>query len=370
MAYTPEFNTLINKGLYLDRFYANSVQTCKGQEAVFFSIVPTYKGKLFVDYPDLNISGFPALLADSGYETVFFQAYHDLTFDNTYNSMVKAGFTTVKSYKEFRKPEDRSYTWGWGVEDKIFYERFFTMLDDLHSKSPGRPVFAALSTIGTHIPCDGMPPEKMTIYKQPKEIKEKYSNALRLSDSQLPRFFQLLGEREYLKNSIVIITADHSFPMKEHGIYNNEKCFYDETFRIPFLVLWDGIILPERIKNRAYSQIDIGPTIMDMIGIYSAENTMTGISIFDRSDGNQVFLVQPYNGRYLQVVDYPFKYILHMQTEKEYLFNLEADSTEKFNLAGSGNVNDRLAAMKNSVKRIHVNQQLIDENRIRPVESR
>ena len=366
LSYTPEFNTLLRKGLYLDRFYANSIQTCKGQESVFFSIIPTYKGKLFVDYPELNISGFPAILAESGYETVFFQAYHDLKFDNTYNSMIKAGFTTVKSYKEFSKPEDRQHIWGWGVEDKIFYERFFGMLDDLHVKSPGKPVFASLMTVGTHIPCDGMPPEKMTIYKNPKEIKEKYSNALRLSDSQLPRFFELLAQRDYLKNSIVIITADHSFPMKEHGIYNNEKCFYDETFRIPFLVIWDGVVKPERIDNRAYSQVDIGPTIFDMIGISKAENTMTGISVFDRSGSNPVFLVQPYNGRYLQVVDYPYKYILHLQTQKEYLFNLGSDPMEKINLVSAGNAAGRSQTMKKFLNRIHLNQQLIDENRIRP----
>ena len=369
LAYTPEFNALIKKGLYLDRFYANSVQTCKGQEAVFFSIIPTYMGKLFVDYPELNISGFPDILTESGYETVFFQAYHDLQFDNTYNSMIKAGFTTVKSYKEFRKPADRPYIWGWGVEDKIFYERFFGMLDDLHLKSPGKPVFASLMTVGTHIPCDGMPPEKMTIYKKPKEIKEKYSNALRLSDSQLPRFFELLAQRDYLSNSIVIITADHSFPMKEHGIYNNEKCFYDETFRIPFLVIWNGVVKPERIKNRTYSQIDIGPTIMDMIGIHNSENTMTGISVFDRRGSNPVFLVQPYNGRYLQVVDYPYKYILHLQTQKEYLFNLDADSLEKVNLARTGDVKGKPESMKKSLNRVHINQQLIDENRIRPAQS-
>ena len=368
MAYTPEFNTLIKKGLYIERFYGNSVQTCKGQEAVFFSIIPTYKGKLFIDYPEVNISGFPALLTDAGYETVFFQAYHDLKFDNTYNSLVKSGFTTVKSYREFRKPEDRPFIWGWGVEDKIFYERFFGMLDDLHAKSPEKPVFASLMTVGTHIPCDGMPPEKMTIYKKPKDIKEKYSNALRLSDSQLPRFFELLAQRDYLKNSIVIITADHSFPMKEHGIYNNEKCFYDETFRIPFLVIWDGVVKPERIKTRPYSQIDIGPTIMDMLGIYQAENTMTGVSVFDRSGSNQVFLVQPYNGRYLEVVDYPYKFILHLQTQKEYLFNLETDPMEKVNLAVSGDMNGMQAIMKKYLNRIYINQQLIDANRIRPAD--
>ena len=363
--YTPYFNSLINKGLYIDRFYGNSIQTCKGQAAVFFSILPSFKGKIFVDYPDLNITGFPAILGNAGYETVFFQAFHNLKFDNTKNSMLKAGFSVVQSYGEYRRKEDKPSIWGWGVEDKVFYERFFEVLDTLHKKSPEKPVFAALATVGTHIPCDGMPVEKRTIYKDPQNIKEKYSNALRLSDSQLPRFFELLKTRKYLDNSIIIITGDHSFPMKEHGIYNNEVCFYDETFRIPFLLIWDGVVKPERIKDRPYSQIDIGPTITDMLGISKVENTMTGISVFDRRSLHPVYLIQPYNGRFLQVLNYPMKYITHLKTGKEYLFNLEKDPGEKDNLMLNNYNTETVARLKDSLKAVYLNQQLIDENRIR-----
>jgi len=363
--YTPNFNSLIETGLYIDRFYGNSIQTCKGQAAVFFSILPSFNGKLFIDYPDLNIQGFPAVLNGAGYLTVFFQAYHNLKFDNTEESLRRAGFSEVRSYSEFRKKEDKPSIWGWGVEDKVFYERFFGMIDSLHQKSPDKPVFAALMTIGTHIPCDGLPPEKRTIYKDPQNIKEKYSNALRLSDSQLPRFFELLKERSYLENSIVIITSDHSFPMKEHGIYNNEVCFYDEAFRIPFLVIWDGVIKPERLKDRAYSQIDIGPTIADMLGISESSNNMTGISVFDRKTDHPVYLIQPYNGRFLQVIKYPFKYISHLKTGNEYLFNLEKDPVEKFNLMLRSDSAEIAAELRDSLKAIYLNQQLIDGNMIR-----
>ena len=59
---------------------------------------------------------------------------------------------------------------------------------------------------------------------------------------------------------------------------------------------------------------------------------MTGISVFDRKSNHPVYLIQPYNGRFLQVVDYPLKYITHLKTGKEYLFNLENDPGEKVNL--------------------------------------
>jgi len=362
--YTPNFNSLINRGIYFDRFYGNSIQTCKGQAAIFYSILPSYNGKIFTDYPDLNITGFPSLLKDSGYHTIFYQAFHNLKFDNTTHNMQKAGFSVVKSYAEFRRKEDRPYIWGWGVEDKVFYERAFELMDAEHAKNPGKPLFTALMTVGTHIPCDGMPVESRTVYKNPQNIKEKYSNALRLSDSQLPRFFELMKQRKYLDNTIVIITADHSFPMKEHGLYNNEICFYDEAFRIPLLFMWDGVITPERIKDRAYSQIDIGPTIADMAGIAKGKHNMTGISVFNRKSEHPVYLVQPYNGKFLQVVKYPLKYITHIKTGKEYLFNLAEDPKEMVNLIDKNYNPEDISKLRESINAIHLNQKLIEENRI------
>ncbi len=361
--YTPFFNSLINKGLYIERFYGNSIQTCKGQAAVFFSILPSFNGKIFVDYSDLNIKGFPSLLAENGYETIFFQAYHNLKFDNTEHNMRKAGFNIVKTFAEFKRKEDRPYIWGWGVEDRVFYERFFEFLDSYIKKNPGKPFFAALPTVGTHIPCDGLPMERREIYKNPENIKEKYSNALRLSDRHLEVFFKLLKERAYLDNTVIIITSDHSFPMKEHGIYNNEVCFYDEAFRIPMLILWEGVISPKRIRGRVCSQVDIGPTIADIAGVTGKHN-MIGISIFDSKTPAIVYLIQPYNGKFLQTVDYPYKYIKHLKTGKEYLFNLEKDPLETSNLINANEYSAIKEKLQGSLEAIYTNQKLIEENKI------
>jgi arylsulfatase A-like enzyme len=365
--YTPYFNSLIQKGLFIERFYGNSMQTCKGQEATFFSIIPSVNGKLFVDYPDIRLAGFPSVLSNGGYRTIFFQAYHDLKFDNTESAMKRAGFSVVETFANFKRKEDNPDIWGWGVEDGTFYERFFELLDQDRSKEPDKPVFAALATVGMHIPCEGMPPEKMMKIKEPRNIRERYINALALSDRQLRVFFDELSKRGYLKNSIVIITADHSFPMREHGMYNNEVCRYEETFRIPFLVIWDGVITPRRISGAPFSQIDIGPTILDCAGITREENTLLGRSIFTDKPVSPVFLIQPYNGRYLEAVHYPLKYIYHERTNSEEVYDLANDPKEAKNILSSVPL-DILKKMRDSLGNIRLNQQLIEENRILPPE--
>lgn len=361
--YTPVYNSLISKGLYIDRFYGNSVQTCKGQEAVLFSILPSSSGKLFVNYPDTSLVGFPSVLAAEGYRTVFFQGYHDLSFDNTRSGMMRAGFDTIETFKNFQLPEDRPHVWGWGAEDSVFYKRFFNLLDREHAKSPDKPVFAALATIGTHIPCDGMPAERAKLYPQPRNMKEKYANALHLSDAAFTDLFAMMQKRPWLDNTIVVITADHSFPMREHGIYNNEVCSYEESFRIPFLMIWDGVIPPERVRERPYSQMDIAPTLLSLAGVKSGEYPFEGVSIFDRTSRHPVYLVQPYNGAFFEVVRWPLKYVQHRSTGEERLFDLAADPGEAKNLIGTISAAEREQFGKD-IMYFTSNQAIIEKDRV------
>jgi phosphoglycerol transferase MdoB-like AlkP superfamily enzyme len=235
----------------------------------------------------------------------------------------------------------------------------------MRTGDPGKPVFASLAKVGTHIPCDGMPANRVVPIKSPRNIRERYINALSLADAQLSDFFAELTRHPEFSNSMVIITSDHSFPMREHGIYNNEICHYEESFRIPLLLIWDGALKPERVPERAYSQMDIGPTLCDLLGLYDDDNSMAGISIFDRTTPHPVFLVQPYNGTYLEVVDLPFKYTIQLSTGNESMFNLLEDPKEERDLSKMIDPS-RLNSYKKQVEKIKANQQLVEENRIRP----
>lgn len=360
--YTPNFNELIHKGMYIERFYGNSMQTCKGQEATLFSMLPSSSGKVFVNYPDTSLLGIPSVFADAGYKTVFFQAYSDITFDNTRNGMKRAGFSEIRTFDEFRRPEDKSHIWGWGVEDTVFYRRFFDMLDSEHSKNQDQPVFAVLATIGTHIPCDGMPENRVKLYAKPATLKERYANALHLSDTAFPDLMRMIRERSWMDNTIIIITGDHSFPMHEHGIWNNEICSYDETFRIPLLLIWDGVIPPERVKGRVYSQMDIAPTLMELAGL-TGQYPFQGISMFDREKDHPVYLVQPYNGKFFEIVRYPFKFVRHESTGEERLYDLSLDPNERENILSTANP-QKLGVLKKDLEYFHINQTLIETDRI------
>src|SRR5690606_2379937 len=132
-------------------------------------------------------------------------------------------------------------------------------------------------------------------------------------DEYIKTFFDEFYKRDYLKNSIIILTADHSFPVGEHYSYAAENGFYKENFKIPFLFIWNGN--EEKysgVEKKAYSQLDIAPTIMEILGL-SEKNHFRGSSIINEPL-EYIHLIQPYSGTYLGVLNYPYKFMHHQKT--------------------------------------------------------
>lgn len=362
---TPTFNRLIDKGVYVERFYGNSVQTCKGLFAILFSTIPSIRGKVFPDYFHLRVQSLPAVLEAAGYETIFFQAYDNLKFDKTAAFLKKNGFAVVDSIHGSLKPEDEDQIWGWGPEDGLFYRRFFEWLDRHHSRQPrGKPLFIQLTTIANHMPFYQVPPQKRLIHRQPKMWSEAYENSIHLTDRHLKVFFNQINQRDYLKGAVVIITGDHAVPIGRHGNNYNEIGYHEDTFRTPLLLLWEGRLAPRRISDVAHSQMDIAPTVLELLGLSEVEHHFQGTSILGRGKKQHpIYLIQPYAGQYLEVVRYPYKLIYHQRTGKEQLYHLTRDPDEKRNLVLSAD-SGVMKRLRDDLRAIYLNQKLIEINAI------
>ncbi|MCP5108423.1 MAG: sulfatase-like hydrolase/transferase, partial [bacterium] len=373
--YTPFFNRLIQRGVYVDYFYGNSIQTGKGQVAVLCSIVPSIRSKIFREYPALSLETLPAILKKQGYETIFFQAHKDVEFDNTREFMRRHGFDRIETAFRFLDEDEKKQCEGWYMRDRVFYTKFFSYLDERASRGPRPPVFALLPTIYNHSRFNNIPVEFRYLYKKPKDKAQHYANSIRLVDEDLKVFFREFEKREYLKDTVLIITGDHSYPVGGHGIFNNEAGFYEESFRTPFLMIRPGklpALPPARITRTAYSQLDIAPTILDMLDIAGIKNHFTGVSILRGPRGESssppthpVYLVQPYSGRYLGVVRLPYKYLFHEKTGREYIYDIDRDpgeTTDIFSIADPA----LKETFKKDLRFIYLNQILIEADGIWP----
>ena len=368
-AITPVFDKLIKRGVYLERFYGNSVQTSKGQLALLFSVIPSISGKVFVHHRGLRLFSLPRALQDSGYRTLFIQAYKDTGFDNTGPFLTQNGFDDVRSIFGHLRPGDEQHSWGWGLQDEVFYTRCFEVLDRQQRDrgARARPLFVTLSTIGNHTTFDKMPANRRLLHRDPKSFAEHYANSLHLSDRALARFFSELNRRDYLKDSLVVITGDHGFPVAEHGFVTNAGGFYDEFFRTPMLLIWEDRLAPRVLRDVPFSQLDLAPSLVDLLQLPLRRHHFAGVSFFqERRRPHPIYLIQPYNGRYLGVVVSPHKYVLHRRSGREFLFHLGRDPMERTNLAKEPSLRAIKARLREALGRVLVNQQLIKQDAIWP----
>jgi len=207
-----------------------------------------------------------------------------------------------------------------------------------------------------------VPEPQRYLYPAPRNKIELYANSIRVTDEYLKTFFSELKKRDYLTNSIVLITGDHSFPVGEHGHYDSESGYYNEYFRTPLLI-WGKGIAPG-ISHELHCQLDIAPTVMDLTGI-SAQVHFRGKSIFSGADAF-VPLIQPYAGTYLGIISYPYKYVYREHGRLEYLFNLDKDFLERTNIIETLAGQPLYETFHRRAAEILLNDRLVNEDRIWP----
>jgi glucan phosphoethanolaminetransferase (alkaline phosphatase superfamily) len=365
---TPYFNALIGKGAYHEVFFANSMQTERGTVATLCSLIPSFRRKVMTTHFDDHFRCLPELLAAAGYETTWAQALADLTYDNAGAFMHKNGFEHVISMDDrFVGAHDKKYLWGWGLEDDIFFRKTFGYLDTLDLS---KPQFVALATTSNHTPFDGMPWEERRLFAQPASFEENYKNSIHLADAYLAALFEEIAKRPQLaNNTLVLLVGDHGFPVGQHGVTSNEVSYYNELFRVPFLVLGPRVT-PFRNGRVAYSQLDIPPALLEWLGI-TASHAFSGVSIPFReadlpADQHFIPLIQPYDGGYLMAVRYPHKYVTNMTTDEAHLFDLAADPREERDLASEWGSQPPVPLLIEDIARIYLNQRLLDEDRFIP----
>ncbi len=188
---------------------------------------------------------------------------------------------------------------------------------------------------------------------------------MRHVDRGIGRFLYNLSNSVYATNAIVVITGDHSIPMSEHGTSSLQSGFFEESFRIPCLVLWPGKLERRRLENEPFSQVDLAPTLLDLCGV-SAPNHFTGRSIFQRSiNPRNAVLVQPYDGCYLVAREGSWKYVFQNATGREFIFDLARDPDEHLNRFWESPP-DLRSRLRQQVGRLWLHDNLLNQNRIWP----
>lgn len=152
----------------------------------------------------------------------------------------------------------------------------YLVLEGLDRLGPwdGRPTFLMLGLISPHV--GGIRaqsnrrylPDRFSFTGGKDEFQQayrnNYDNGIVQADSVLSKVWQKLEEFGYLKDAIVVITADHGESLGEHGRFGHLTSLAHTELNIP---LWiSAAVVPHKAIPFA-RQVDIAPTIVEWLGL-------------------------------------------------------------------------------------------------------
>lgn len=270
---TPNFDRLASGGMKFTNFYAAGQRSITGIQATITG-VPPVNGIPALGF-GLEVSAISKLgeiARRHDYETVFLQASRRRSF------MVDAiagaaGFAEYYGMEDYPRlldyPDYGASKFGWDYETLMFLK---ARLDKAK-----KPFIAYLFTGTTHTP---YPPlgKRWDLKAPAAESEEGFLNTLHYSDWSIGEFMAAAEKEPWFAKTIFIFTADHA---QVH--YGNGSGGYREKFNTPLVIYAPGIFKEPKVVGTVGSQLDILPTIIDLLGFDDSFSAM-GDSLFRKTE--------------------------------------------------------------------------------------
>ncbi len=97
-------------------------------------------------------------------------------------------------------------------------------------------------------------------------LKKLYTAHVREVDESLKDFFGILEKWNVLKDSWIILTADHGDEFGEHGGLSHDGKMYSELVHVP-LILYEPTREKGAVCKTLVSTLDIAPTVVSLLGL-------------------------------------------------------------------------------------------------------
>ena len=181
-------------------------------------------------------------------------------------------------------------------------------------------------------------------------LVDLYDGEIAYLDFQLGRLFDWMETAGRMNDTVIVIMADHGESLGERGVFKHSTLLYNEQTRVPMIIHVPGF--PARSIKDYVSTIDLGPTILNAVGLESprecagvsllplirgepfdhppvyAEQTTQEISPYVRPDQ----YVSPEQKKYMIITQDGFKLIYNRDCYTFELFDLKNDSSELHNV--------------------------------------
>lgn len=246
--YTPFVDSLAQHSMIYTNAYANGWKSIHGVSSVIAGIPSFQNAFTSSPFPQQKIESLVSILKNEGYDTSFFHGAPN-------GSMGFLGFGNILGYDHYYgKSEynnDADFDGVWGIWDEPFFQYFNKTLSKKKT-----PFMATLFSVSSHEP-----------YKVPEKYEGKFpkgkvniNESIGYTDMALQKFFAAAKKEPWYKNTIFVLVADHGNTIA-YDEYRKE--FMKNTVPILFFSPDQKYV---GVNNDWAQQIDIYPTLMDMIG--------------------------------------------------------------------------------------------------------
>lgn len=271
---TPNLNRYAREGILFSEFYASGTRTDKAMPAILNGY-PAQPAQSIIKEPkkSQSLPSIVKILIDKGYKSSFWYG-GEINFANFNSFVVGSGFSTIVTKDNFN-PGD--YNSKWGVHDHVMFKMLKDSMENI-----SEPFLNVVLTLSSHEPFDI--PEAPEFAG--KDEMTKYRSSVYYADEALGSFLDWAKTKEWWKNTLVILVADHCCRISEDMLI-----YSPNLFRIP--MVWTGGALAEKgfSVNKIGGQTDIPVTLVGQLGIEN--NFYFGKDLF--SDGSRPFAFYTFN---------------------------------------------------------------------------
>lgn len=99
-----------------------------------------------------------------------------------------------------------------------------------------------------------------------RRYMQNYLSTVKAVDESVGRLLQYLDDNDLTDNTVVIYSSDQGFYLGEHGWYD-KRWMFEESFRMPFLIRWPGVVKAGRRPEELIQNIDYAPTFLQLAGL-------------------------------------------------------------------------------------------------------
>jgi len=162
-----------------------------------------------------------------------------------------------------------------------------------------------------------------------------YDGEVAYVDAQLGKLVEELRKKGLLQRTILVVLSDHGESFLEHGTVRHCQTVFDAEVKTPLLLRLPRQRHGEKLGG-AVENLDVVPTLVDMLGLPVEGQRFEGRSLLPRLDGKaggERYAFSMVN-RWRGVADDRYKLVTELGTDDWRLFDLRRDPGEQRDVKG------------------------------------